>query len=138
MRRLTKADIEQRLLSGASVKWRDANNKDFELVLSDPKKRRLLAFLLSSTVRTPTGLSDEFIHGLSSAFSGTDDPATGIATAPQATIKGPWRLQSVETEGFGGLNTWGGPIFQFSLDGESLLVEGPNGSGKSALIGAVI
>ena len=138
MARITKADIEQRLLSGASVKWRDANNKDFELVLSDPKERRLFAFLLSSTVRTPKELPDDFISGLSSAFSGTDDPATSIAAAPQATIKGPWRLQSVETEGFGGLNTWGGPIFQFSLDGESLLVEGPNGSGKSALIGAVI
>ncbi len=81
MRRLTKADIEQRLLSGASVKWRDANNKDFELVLSDPKKRRLLAILLSSTVRTPTGLSDDFVRGPSSAFGGTDDPATAIAAA---------------------------------------------------------
>ena len=116
MARLTKTDIEKRLLSGAPVRWRDANNKELELVLSDPKERRLLAFLLLSTVRTPTGLSDDFIHGLSSAYSGTDDPATRIAAAPQSTVKATWRLQSVETEGFGGLNTWGGPIFQFLGD----------------------
>jgi hypothetical protein len=135
---LTKADIERILLSGAPVRWRDPNGKQLEIVLRDPKERRLFAFLLLSRVRSPTGLPSDFIGDLSAAYRRTDDPATAIAATPQMHTNGPWRLQSVETEGFGGLNTWGGPVFQFRFDEESLLVEGPNGSGKSSLIGAIL
>lgn len=139
MARLTKLDIERRLLTGASVLWRDANDKNCQLVLGDPKERRLFAFLLGTKVREPTGLSQNFIDGLSSAYGGTEDPASAIAATTVATSSaGPWRLQSVETEGFGGLNMWGGQPFHFDFDQESLLVEGPNGSGKSSLIGAIL
>src|SRR3989304_88792 len=114
MARLTKPDIERRLLTGASVPWKDANEKNCQLVLSDPKERRLFAFLLGSKVREPTGLPQNFIDGLSSAYGGTDDPASTIgATTAAALTAGPWRLQSLETEGFGGLNIWGGPPLHF-------------------------
>lgn len=139
MARLTKPDIERRLLTGASVVWQDANDKNCQLVLGDPKERRLFAFLLGTKVREPTGLSQNFIDGLSSAYGGTEDPASAIAATTAATSSaGPWRLQSVETEGFGGLNIWGGQPFHFDFDQGSLLIEGPNGSGKSSLIGAIL
>jgi len=139
MARLTKLDIERRLLTGASVAWKDANEKNRQLVLGNSKERRLFAFLLATKIREPTGLSQGFTDGLSSAYVGTDDPASTIAATTAATSSaGPWRLQSIETEGFGGLNTWGGPLFQFDFDQKSLLIEGPNGSGKSSLIGALL
>jgi energy-coupling factor transporter ATP-binding protein EcfA2/SOS-response transcriptional repressor LexA len=139
MPRLTKSDIEHQLLTGTGVAWQDANKKSSKLVLDDPKKRRLFAFLLSSKVREATGLSDDFVAGLSGAYNGTDDPAATItAGTAVASTPGPWRLQSIETEGFGGLNIWRGPPFRFDFDQESLLLEGPNGSGKSSLIGAIL
>jgi energy-coupling factor transporter ATP-binding protein EcfA2 len=139
MARLTKFEIERQLLTGASVAWQDANKKNCQLVLSEPKARRIFAFLLATKVREPTGLSPDFIQGLSTAFSGTDDPASmTAATSASGASAGPWRLQSMETTGFGGLNIWVGPPFKFQFDGESILIEGPNGSGKSSLIGAIL
>ena len=139
MTRLTKSDIERRLLTGAAVAWKDASGKNCQLELGDPKERRLFAFLLKTKVLEPTGLSQEFIDGLSSAYAGTDDPASASTSATAAAPSaGPWRLQSIVTEGFGGLNIWGGRPFHFNFDQESLLIEGPNGSGKSSLIGAIL
>ena len=139
MARLTKTDIERKLLSGESLTWQDANKKSSHLVLDDAKKRRLFAFLLGSKVREPAVLAEDFVRGLSGAYNGTDDPATTIAAATTAvSTAGRWRVQSIETEGFGGLNIWGGPPFHFAFDQASLLIAGPNGSGKSSLIGAVL
>ena len=139
MARLTKLDIERKLLSGVGVTWHDANKKSSQLVLDDAKKRRLFAFLLESKVREPTNLPDDFVTGLSDAYNGTDDPATtNAAAAAVASTAECWRLQSIETLGFGGLNVWAGLPFHFDFDQESLLIEGPNGSGKSSLIGAIL
>src|ERR1700682_3409797 len=139
MARFTKSDIERQLLSEVKVTWLDSNKKSAQLQLADPKQRRLFAFLLTTRVREPTGLSPEFIDGLAAAFNATDDPAlTTNPTAPGQTSSGPWRLQFIETENFGGLNTWQGGPFQFNFDLESTLLEGPNGSGKTSLIGAII
>ncbi len=46
MARLTKSDIERKLLTGASVAWKDASGKTSQLVLADPNERRLFALLL--------------------------------------------------------------------------------------------
>ncbi len=139
MARLTKSDIERNLLAGVGVAWQDANKKSSQLVLDDAKKRRLFAFLLGSKVRDAAGLPDDFVTGLLDAYNGPDDPATTVGAATTvASTAGSWRLQSIETEGFGGLNIWGGPPFHFDFDEESLLIEGPNGSGKSSLIGAIL
>jgi energy-coupling factor transporter ATP-binding protein EcfA2/flagellar motility protein MotE (MotC chaperone) len=139
MARLTKADIERSLLTGATITWKDANGKNCHLALSDAKERRLFAFLLENKVREPTGLSENFVNDLSNVYGRTDDPASATATSTStASTGGPWRLQSIETEGFGGLNIWAGRTFQFDFDQESLLIEGPNGSGKSSLIAAIL
>lgn len=138
MARLTKLDIERGLLTGQSITWLDANKKNCQLALGDPKERRLFDFLLKTKVREPTGLSQDFINGLSSAYDGSNDPASAIAATDTISGSELWRLQSIETEGFGGLNIWGGPPFHLDFDRESLLIEGPNGSGKSSLIGAIL
>jgi hypothetical protein len=108
------------------------------LLLSDAKQRRLFNFLLQSPVREPTGLPKEFVDGLASAFEGADDPAAIHQNITTSAYDGPWRLQSIETRDFGGLNTWQGGPFTFVFGGESLLLEGPNGSGKSSFIGAIL
>src|SRR5688572_896847 len=113
MPRPTKSDIERSLLRGEAITWVDAKKKSARLVLPDAKQRRLLAFLLGTKVRSPTELSKEFIEGLWRAFSGTDDPARASKVSnsaePSATA---WRLYELESEGFGGLNTWRGPLFR--------------------------
>ena len=51
---------------------------------------------------------------------------------------GPWRLHGIETTNFGGLNTYGGPVFALELGGEDWCLEGSNGSGKTLLASAII
>lgn len=140
MQRLTKSEIQRKLLAGESIEWTDASKKRASLQLSEAKKRRLFEFLLSSAVREPTGLPETFVKGLEAAFDNNiADPAASVtgAISPGSTT-GPWQLLSIETEGFGGLNSWNGSPFSMEFDGESYLLEGPNGSGKSSLVGAAI
>ena len=136
MARLTKSDLEKKLLTGMVISWDDASKKQFQLFLSDPKARSLFDFLLKSSVRTPVQLPDAFITGLADAFESGQDPASSLSDgeAPEAGASA-WKLGAIETEGFGGLNTWQGPPFRFDLGCESLLIEGPNGSGKSSFTG---
>jgi hypothetical protein len=139
MRRQTKLEIQRALLAGESVTWTDASKKPATLCLSDAAQRRLFQYLLDSDVREPKGLPEAFIDGLATALGQDDDPSQDARTAaisPNST--GPWKLQTIETEGFGGLNTCDGPSFVLQLDRENLSLQGPNGSGKSSLIGAVM
>ena len=139
MTRLTKSEIERQLLSGNDVQWRDANGKEQRIALATANGRRLLAYLLASDVRKPTGLPASFVAGLSTAFGANEDPATSNTASPTGTTNAhSWRLKSVVTEGFGGLNSWRGRPFSFNFNGESLLLEGPNASGKSSLVGAIL
>ncbi|WGM40184.1 AAA family ATPase [Caulobacter sp. NIBR1757] len=139
MNRLTKTEIQNALLAGQPVSWTTSTNKSETIQLSKPEQRRLFSYLLTSSVREPKGLSDAFVDGLSQARSAEDDPAQQ-ASGPgsQANLGGPWRLQKLETQGFGGLNISGGPPFTLEFDAESLLLQGPNGSGKSSLVAAIL
>ena len=94
--------------------------------------------MLQSDVREAKGLPDQFVADLSKVCSGKNDPAEDQAARSTAILTGPWRLQRIETEGFGGLNTFNGPVFTVEFDGEGLILQGPNGSGKSSLVGAVL
>lgn len=138
MGRLTKSEIEGKLLAGDQLTWKDAAGKSQAMALTEPSERRLLAYLLGSKVRAPTQLPADFVSGLMSAFEATDDPAMDAAAQVASGSTGPWRLYSIETEGFGGLNVWGGPTFKFCFDCDSMLFDGPNGSGKSSLVGAIL
>jgi len=139
MARLTRSEIEQLLLAGAAIPWSDASGKSHVLQLNNAVQRRLFAFLLSSNVREAKGLPAEFITDLAGAFDAADDPASAAGTKmTTGPASGPWRLQAIETESFGGVNTYNGSRFRYNFDGQSLLLEGPNGSGKSSLIGAIL
>ncbi|MBY3385067.1 AAA family ATPase [Rhizobium laguerreae] len=138
MDRLTKFEIQRALLAGREIAWTNAAGKREAIKLEDAAQRRLFDFLLQSTVREAKGLQDEFVAGLSKAYDETKDPAEDQAATSAAALTGPWRLQKIETEGFGGLNTWNGPAFVLEFEGESLIAQGPNGSGKSSLVGAIL
>lgn len=139
MARLTKLDIEQSLLKGELLTWHNSSGKKCPLILLAASERRLFSFLLGSKVRESKDLSQDFINDLSAAYGRPDDPASTIGTTTAVVSSlGPWCLQSIETEGFGGLNIWGGEPFVFEFDQKSLLLEGPNGSGKSSLVGAIL
>lgn len=138
MARLTKSDIGERLLKGLEIEWRDASKKKQKVGLKTPKARRLLEFLLASTIRKPTELAADFVEGLATALSAEDDPATDVDVRSQGELGAGWKLHLVETEGIGGVNLFGGPEFSYEFDGDSWLAQGPNGSGKSSLVGAII
>ncbi|HTF66372.1 MAG TPA: ATP-binding protein [Edaphobacter sp.] len=139
MARLTRTDIERKLLAGMAVSWDDLSKKKPQLLLSDPRARSLFKFLLTSPVRNPAGLSNVFIDGLATAYASDPDPAASmIASSGTAANAAPWKLHALESEGFGGLNIWKGGLFRFEFDRQSLLIEGPNGSGKSSFVGAIL
>lgn len=139
MPRLTKTDIEQGLLSGKPVAWKDANNKSASIVLDTAKQRRLFAYLLKSKVREVKSPPSDFVDDLAAVFVAAGDPAADSAvTAVGLASAGPWKIHALKVEGFGGVNSWKGKPLDLALDGESLLIEGPNGSGKSSLTAAII
>lgn len=139
MARLTKSEIEQSLLAGKKIEWKDATGKKVSIILDSPEQRRLFAYLLPLTIRQVKGIPDNCVKGLASAYSAPGDPATQqVSKLGAASQSGPWKLHSIKAEGFGGVNAWKGKPFQLELEGNSFLLEGPNGSGKSSLTSAII
>jgi energy-coupling factor transporter ATP-binding protein EcfA2 len=139
MARLTKTEIEQTLLAGKKIEWKDAAGKKLSIVLDSAKQRRLFAYLLSSKVREIKGIPDSCVTGLASAYIAPGDPATQqLVAATGSNQAGPWKLDCIKTEGFGGVNAWKGAPFELQLEGNSILLEGPNGSGKSSLAAAIV
>ena len=139
MARLTKTEIEQNLLAGKNIVWKDAAGKGSSIVLNTAKQRRLFAYLLSSKVREVKGIPDDCVKGLATAYAAPGDPATQQPAAASAVAQaGPWKLHSIKAEGFGGVNAWKGSPFELELEGQSVLLEGPNGSGKSSLTAAIV
>lgn len=139
MARLTKLDIERKLLTGIAVAWDDGSNNSPQLLLSDPKARSLFHFILKNSVRSPVELPNTFINGLTDAYESGQDPASSFSASAVAVAGvSAWKLHAIESEGFGGLNTWNGPPFRHQFDSESVLIEGPNGSGKSSFTGAIL
>jgi energy-coupling factor transporter ATP-binding protein EcfA2 len=137
--RLTKSDIEGALLSGAAVPWTEAGGKPATIQLNTAKQRRLFGYLRNSKIRDVKGLSQAFIDGLAAASVAVGDPAAAsIQQTVNPSASGPWKIQTLKIEGFGGVNIWHGQPFELAIDGESLLIEGPNGSGKSSLNAAII
>jgi hypothetical protein len=120
------------------IQWSDATGKSTDMFLGTAKERRLLKFLLGSSVRDASNLPDAFVTGLQSAFDAADDPAKSVSKIATTIQSNVWRLKAMETEGFGGINTWQGKPFRLEFDKASMLLEGPNGSGKSSLTGALV
>ena len=85
------------------------------------------------------GLPQSFTDGLAASHIAAGDPAaTNVQQTVNPSASGPWKIQALKIEGFGGVNLWNSKPFELTLDKESLLIEGPNGSGKSSLTAAII
>jgi energy-coupling factor transporter ATP-binding protein EcfA2 len=137
--RLTKSEIERALLTGSVVRWADAAGKPASTQLATAKQRRLFGYLLTSNIRDVRGLPEAFIDGLAEAHVGVGDPAAAsVQQSINPSASGPWKIQALKIEGFGGVNIWNGKPLELAIDQESLLIEGPNGSGKSSLVAAII
>jgi hypothetical protein len=123
--RLAKSDIEKALLSGATVPWTDAGGKPASIQLAKASQRRLFAYLLNSKIRDVKGLPQGFIDGLAAAYVAVGDPgAPSVQQTVNPSASGPWKIQALKIEGFGGVNIWNGKPFELALDQESLLIEG--------------
>ncbi|MGE0416061.1 MAG: hypothetical protein AB7O80_04575, partial [Acetobacteraceae bacterium] len=103
MARLTKTEIEQSLLAGKKIEWKDASGKKSSIVLDSAKQRRLFAYLLSSKIREVKGIPDDCVKGLATTYAASGDPATeqSAAAGAAATQAGPWKVHSIKAEGFG-------------------------------------
>src|SRR6185437_16547469 len=131
--------IEKALLGGGAVPWTDPGGKPATIQLKSAKQRRCFAYLLASKIRDVRGMPQTFIDGLAAAHVAANDPgAASVQHTVNPSASGPWKIQSLKIEGFGGVNIWNGNAFGLAIDKESLLIEGPNGSGKSSLVAAVI
>ena len=139
MPRLTRSDIDRALLSGTAVTWADTGGKVASIQLAAPRPRRLFAYLLSSKVRDVRGLPQHFVDGLAAASIAAGDPAADhVQKTANPSASGPWKIQALKIEGFGGVNIWNGKPFELAVDQDSFLIDGPNGSGKSSLVAATI
>ena len=130
----------ERLLSGGKLSWLASGAaRAGSITLAEPGQRRLFSYLLGADPQHVAEGSDNLFDGLTTTWRDEDsDPIPNVSeTGPDAN-DGPWRLHGIETTNFGGLNTYGGPVFALELGGEDWCLEGSNGSGKTLLASAII
>ena len=123
MPRLTKSDIEKALLAGSAVLWTDASGKPASIQLATASQRRLFANLLSTRIRDVKGLPQAFIDSLAAAHVAAGDPAApNVQQSINPSASGPWKIQALKIEGFGGVNIWNRKPFELAIDQQSFLI----------------
>ncbi len=129
-----------KLLARREVKWNShKEHKGGSVLLKTPDARRLFAYLLSGPVEKLANGDEEIFPGLIEAWEKEEyDPAADKAEPAVTAPSGAFRLNCIETEGFGGLNMFGGPPFVMEVDCQSCCLEGQNGSGKTSLASAIL
>lgn len=132
-------DIDK-LLAGSELKWSPhKEHKGGSVRLKTPGARRLFAYLLSQPVDKVVSGDEEIFPGLINAWENQEyDPAADKAEPAVIAPAGAFRLDCIETEGFGGLNLFGGAPFVLEVERQSWCLEGQNGSGKTSLASAII
>jgi hypothetical protein len=114
------------------------SHKPGAITLGTPGERRLLKYLLKQNSAKVAEANESLFSGLIDAWNGSDDPATELEQGPSTDAAGIWRLEKLETSGFGGLTVFGGPMFECYLEGENWCLEGQNGSGKTSFASAIL
>ena len=137
---ITLAEARRLLLSGTRLPWPSfGGHKGGSITLDTPGKRRLLEFLLRRDSAQVVQGNESLFPGLIAAWKNdTHDPAAVKTQEISSGTKDSWRLQRIETSGFGGLNLYGGPVFDLMVNRESWCLEGQNGSGKTSLASAIL
>jgi hypothetical protein len=128
------------LLTGKTLAWKKyKDHKAGSITLDKSEQRRLLEFLLGRDSKDVAQGADTLFAGIVQAWESTaHDPATGKAQASVTIGSQSWRLDRIETFGFGGLNTFGGKTFDLFIGGRNWCLEGQNGSGKTSLASAIL
>jgi hypothetical protein len=128
----TRLEIEAALLAGQQVG---------DVQLRTAEQRRMLRFLLHSQERGIGPFTEAYVKALKEVFleaaPDAEEPASAAGVASGGIHRPTWRLERVEAEGFGGVNTHGGRPFVLDLAGSSICVEGYNGQGKTSLASIV-
>lgn len=143
---MTREEIEEALLRGRPIDIDSGAGGPIEL---NPSHGRHLVKVVLDRLQSST-VDDlvkdaEFFEALEASFrTSTDEvsPEPAQKYAPtevggEADLRS-WRLQKVETRGFGGLNAAPGDIFKFDAMSRDSCIEGQNGCGKSSLANAVL
>ena len=128
------------LISGSKLSWLASGAAPAgSITLVEPGHRRLFKYLLGADTRAVAEGANTLFDGLIATWRDEDsDPTLDVSDSDPGANDGPWRLHRIETTNFGGLNTYGGPIFGLELGGEDWCLEGSNGSGKTLLASAII
>ena len=128
------------LLSGSELSWSASGAaRAGSITLERPGQRRLFNYLLGADPGVVAEGADTLFSGMIAAWKDEDsDPTPDVSEFDPGASDGPWRLHRIETTNFGGLNTYGGPIFALEIGGANWCLEGSNGSGKTLLASAII
>ena len=129
---ITLAKAISVLKSGIPLEWEASGSfKSGKVVLDTPNKRRLFDHLSTIDSKLVATTDEHLFKGIIDVWEDKQkDPADySTEKSPDSNI-GPWRLEKIESSGFGGLNSPEGSKFEFYVDGENWCIEGYNGSGK--------
>lgn len=128
------------LFAGKKLTWnRFKDHKAGSITLDKPAQRRLFEFLLSADSSKVSSGDETLFAGLVAAWENIEhDPAKAKAKADGKANTQSWRLDRIETFGFGGLTIFGGRPFNLYVGGNNWCLEGQNGSGKTSLVSAIL
>ncbi len=128
------------LLSGKDLSWASWGSAAAgSVTLATSGQRRLFQYLLEAKPQEVAEGSDSLFDGLIDSWKDEDsDPVPDASNLGFHTNDGPWYLHEIRTTNFGGLNTYGGPVFHLDLASQNWCLEGSNGSGKTLLASAIV
>lgn len=137
---LTLQEVIQTLIAGDELSWsKHENHKSGRVILGTPQSRRLFEYLLSQPSLLVAEANEDLFAGLIEAWENDQyDPKDGQNVNVIDDVISGFRLDNIETEGFGGLNLFNGQVFSLDVNRESWCLEGQNGSGKTSIISAII
>ena len=147
---ITLNDVISTLTNGKRLTWTTGGEKQ-EILLASERAGRLVRVLIDGAYNkldVETGSAKEKTLAEEQLFQSLD--AAWVAPLPaeghlggmppeQSELDfGPWMLERVETEGFGGINGEAATEkFELGIMDGSICLVGGNGSGKSSLISAI-
>lgn len=137
---ITLSEAVSALLSGSVLAWqRSGSFAAGSIQLSSPGARRVFQHLSGLAPDDLIATDESLFDGILDAWGNHElDPAQFTAPQTGGATSGPWRLKRIEAMGFGGLNTYAGPLFSLDVDGENWCLEGYNGSGKTSLSSLIL